>query len=93
MNWLEIRQTYPDQWLIIEALEAQTAPDRQRLLKRIAVIERCSSGSSALERYRQLHQQYPTREFYYVHTSRVELDIREVQWLGVRRSYAAGIER
>jgi len=93
MKWNEIRNTYPQQWLIIEALEAHTTPGQQRRLDRISVIERCSSGKAAFERYRQLHQQYPNREFYYIHTSRQELDIREVQWLGVRRKHAAGIER
>jgi hypothetical protein len=89
MTWTEIRAAYPDQWLIIEALEARTTPERQRLLEHIAVIERCSGGSSALERYAQLHRQHPQREFYYVHTSRPELDIHEVQWMGIRRGYAA----
>jgi hypothetical protein len=93
MNWEDIRQVYPDQWLIIEALEARTSADQQRLLDKIAVIERCAEGASAFGRYRQLHQQHPQREFYYVHTSRPNLDIREVQWLGVRRNHAAGIER
>jgi hypothetical protein len=93
MKWAEIRAGYPDQWLVIEALEAQTTPDQLRILRRIAVVERCISGRTAFERYRQLHQEYPNRELYYVHTSREELHIREVHWLGVRRSHAARIER
>lgn len=70
MNWAEIRTVYPDEWLVVEALEAQTTPDQHRMLERIAVVERCASGSAAFERYRQLHQQYPSRELYYLHTSR-----------------------
>jgi hypothetical protein len=45
-----------------------------------------------LDSYRRLHQQYPSREFYFVHTSREELDIREQQWLGIRRSHAHRVE-
>jgi hypothetical protein len=93
MNWAEMRAVYPDQWLIVEALEAQTTADRQRVLGRIAVVERCADGEKAFERYRQLHNQYPSREYYYLHTSREQLDIREVQWMGVRRSHAAGAAR
>jgi len=85
MLWPEIRTAYPDQWLIIEALEAHTTADNQRLLERIAIIESCPDGSVAMQRYRLLHQQHPQREFYFVHTSRQELDIRERQWLGIRR--------
>lgn len=90
MRWSEVREKYPEQWLIIEALEAHTEGE-QRRLDQIAVVETCPDGSSALQRYRQLHQQYPLRELYYVHTVREELDIRERQWLGIRRHHAAHV--
>lgn len=88
MIWPDIRRAYPDQWLIVEALEAYTTPDRRRRLARLAVVESCPDGSAAMKRYRQLHHQYPWREFYFVHTSREELDIYERQWLGIRLSHA-----
>ncbi len=78
---------------MIEALEAQTTPEQNRHLIRITVVEICLDGSVAFEGYRQLHQAYPNREFYYVHTSREQMDIREIHWLGIRSTYAAGIER
>ena len=93
MQWSEVRKAYPDQWLVIEALNAYTTPDRRRCLEGIAVIESCSDGNAAMEKYRNLHQQYPHREFYFVHTSREELDIHERQGLGIRRgheTYATG---
>jgi hypothetical protein len=76
MKWPQVRTAYPDQWLVIEALEAHTE-DRQRILDRIAVIETCSSGKAAMDCYRQLHREYPLREFYFVHTSRDTLEIVE----------------
>lgn len=85
MEWTAIRKAYPDQWLIVEALSAYTATDGLRVLERMAVLEQCRDGSEALTRYRRLHQEYPQREFYFVHTSRQELSIHERQWLGVRR--------
>jgi hypothetical protein len=88
MQWHEIRKNYPDAWLVIEALQAHSASGNLRHLDKIAVIERCPSGESALSSYRRLHQQYPEREFYYVHTSRELLEIREQQWMGVRRGHA-----
>jgi len=93
MQWSEVRKAYPNQWLIIEALQAHSTPDNRRLLDKIAIIERCADGVTAMQSYRQLRQQYPTREFYFVHTSREELDIRERQWLGIRRSHASVAER
>lgn len=81
MLWEEIRKAYPDQWLVIEALEAHTTPDHQRHLVRLAVIASCEDGKEALTRYRKYHQDYPQREFYYVHTRRKVLDIREQYYL------------
>ena len=92
MQWFEIRQVYPNEWLIIEALQAHTTSTDQRQLDRIDVVERCTDGKNALLRYRFLHQQYPMREFYFVHTSRDELDIRKQQSLGFRRSHAVIVE-
>ena len=92
MQWTEIRQAYPDQWLIIEALDAHTAEDR-RVLDRIAVIEMCPDGAFALKSYRRLHQQYPDREFYFVHTRREELEIIERRWTGIRRGSEVNPQR
>jgi len=85
MQWPEIRRAYPDQWLVIEALQAHTTPGSNRDLGHIAVVESCDDGRAAMQSYRRLHQLYPGREFYFVHTSRAELDIRERAWTGIRR--------
>ena len=92
MKWSEIRKAYPDQWLVVEALQAHTTPKNRRCLDNIAVVDYCADGSAALESYRRLHHLYPSREFYYVHTSRDDLDIREQRWLGIRRGYAHRVE-
>jgi hypothetical protein len=91
MRWSEVREAYPEKWLIIEAMEAHTEGNR-RLLDRIAVVEVCSDGAAAMQSYRRLHQEFPLREFYFVHTSREVLDIKERWWAGIRRKYAAYTE-
>ena len=93
MIWTEVRKAYPNQWLVIEALEAHSTPDHHRQLDCVAVIESCPDGTAAMQRYRGLHQQYPAREFYFVHTSREDLDIHERQWIGIRSSHAVNAER
>ena len=87
MRWEKVREQYPDQWLVIEALEAHTEDDRRKL-EQMTVVEVCADGAAAYQRYRELHRQHPGREFYFVHTARQELDIRERHWLGLRRNYA-----
>ena len=59
------------------------------MLDRIAAVEVCPDGAAAMHSYRRLHQQYPTREFYFVHTARENLDIKERWWMGIRRNDAA----
>ena len=93
MLWSEIRIVYPDQWLVIEAIEAHTTPSNQRMLDKIAVIETCADGLIAMERYRHYHSQFPGREFYFVNTSREGLDIRERHWVGIRKNHEIAVER
>lgn len=91
MIWSEIRKAYPEQWLVIEALEAHTTANNRRQLDKLAIIESCADGSTAMQRYREWHQQYPLREFYFVHTSREHLDIRERQWTGIRTGFDTAV--
>lgn len=77
---------------MIESIKAYTTADSHRILDEIAVIEICNDGNSAMHRYRQLHAQFPLREFYFVHTSQANLDIREQHWVGIRRDHRAVIE-
>jgi hypothetical protein len=88
MQWSEVRTAYPNEWLIIKALKAETDANNQRQLRQMTITEHCVDGSAAMQSYRRLHQQYPTREFYFVHTSRDSLEIREQLWVGVRGLHA-----
>jgi len=88
MLWHDIHSRYPNQWMIVEALTARTDGSR-RLIDEMAVVELREDGGGALQRYRELHRQHPEREFYYLHTSREELDIHVRPWRGIRASYSA----
>jgi hypothetical protein len=88
MKWLEVRRKYPNQWLVIEALQAHTTSESQRILDAVKVIEHCADSANAMQAYRRLHERHPEREFYFAHTSREMLDIRERIWAGIRRGNA-----
>ncbi len=49
MHWPEIREAYPERWLVVEALEAHSTPDSRRHPDKIAV-EKFSDGSSLVPR-------------------------------------------
>ena len=83
MKWSEIRHRYPDQWLLIEAIEARSEPG-QRIVEDIAVLDSYPDSVSAMKRYTSLHHEAPQRELYVFDTDREELDIRERRWLGIR---------
>jgi hypothetical protein len=84
MLWEEVKKAYPNQWVIIEAIEAYTKEDR-RIIDRITVVDNFQNDNNkALLQYLQLHRKHRERELYVVHTSRPALDIIEQQWIGVR---------
>ena len=83
MQWSEIRRHYPDEWLLIEAIEARSE-NGHRILDDIAVVASFPDSVAAMKRYTSLHHEAPHRELYVCHTQRQELEIRERRWLGIR---------
>ena len=82
MQWNEIREHFPHQWLLIEALAAHSVED-QRILDDIAVVQSFSDWVSGWNGYKDLHRKDPQRELYVLHTDREHLDIGEIRWLGL----------
>ena len=52
MDWQSVREAYPDQVLIIEALSAYTTEEHVHVIERMSVIEQCADGAAAFARYR-----------------------------------------
>jgi hypothetical protein len=83
MQWTDIRRSYPRQWLLVEALAAQSRAGR-RIVEDLAVVDTYSDGMAAMTGYKELHRREPGRELYVVHTDREALDITELHWFGIR---------
>lgn len=84
MRWEDVRKSYPQQWVIIEAVEAHTEESR-RIIENIQLVEMFGEDNNgALRRYVRLHNVHPEKEYYVVHTSRPELNVKERIWTGVR---------
>ncbi len=83
MNWQEIRARYPQQWLLVEAVQAHSEAGG-RVLEALAVVNAFGGSSSALKAYAALHREAPERELYVFHTSRETLNVAERRWLGIR---------
>lgn len=83
MRWSEVRRHYPDQWLLIEAIEAHSEDDR-RILDDVAVVDVFEDSVRAMKEYASRHRAAPERELYVFDSDRESLDIVERRWLGIR---------
>ncbi len=86
MEWKDIRQHCPEQWVLVEAVEAHTEGN-MRIVDSLALINTFADSVTALQAYKQLHRASPLRELYVAHTSRMELEITERVWLGILPGY------
>ncbi|MCI0489835.1 MAG: hypothetical protein L0229_24860 [Blastocatellia bacterium] len=68
---------------MIEALKAHSTSGK-RVLEQLTVVDAFADSLKAMDSYKQLHEQFPKREFYVVYTDRKQLDISERRWLGIR---------
>ena len=83
MIWQEIRNVYPKQWILVEAIKAHSELGK-RILEQMTVIESYKDSLVAMKEYRELHKQYPERELYVLHTDKEKIEIAEKKWFGIR---------
>ena len=75
MNWQEIREQFPHRWLVVEALDGRTEGGK-RVIKQLDVLDSFGDDwQRAWEYYKHVHQVDRMREYYVLHTDRLELDI------------------
>jgi hypothetical protein len=76
MEWQEIRERYPHQWIVVEATGTKSENERL-ILGELGVFGTYPDGVEAIKARAQWQRRYPTREFYFLHTDRVTPDIRD----------------
>lgn len=80
MNWADVRKAFPKQWVLIEAVQAFTNDESERILEEVAPLKKFSNSPEAMRAYQELHRENPTRELYVLHTSRNNPNIIEKKW-------------
>jgi hypothetical protein len=85
MKWEKVRENYPNQWVLVEAIEAHSESGK-RILEQLAVLNTFPDSLIAMRSYKELHKKSPNRELYVLHTDRKALDILERKWIGIRGS-------
>ena len=76
MKWKDIRDEYPDSWILLEAIEAHS-DQKKRVVDKIAVLDIFNNSDEAMKAYRELHKKTPEREIYVAHTKNKNLEIEE----------------
>ena len=85
MKWEEVCQAFPEEWVLIEAVQAYTNEESERILEEVAPLKKFSNSPEAMRAYQELQRKNPTRELYVLHTSRKKPNIIEKKSVGVRR--------
>ncbi|WKB36016.1 hypothetical protein QS257_01550 [Terrilactibacillus sp. S3-3] len=70
----------PDQWVLIEAIQAYTNEESERILEEVAPLKKFSNSSEAMRAYQELHRENRSRELYVLHTGRKKPNIIEKKW-------------
>ena len=83
MIWQKVREQFPNQWLLVEAIKAYSDQGK-RIVEDLSVVEVFSDSLSAMRKYGELHHEHPTREFLVLHTEREIIEITERYWVGIR---------
>ncbi|MEM6282701.1 MAG: hypothetical protein AAF787_10950 [Chloroflexota bacterium] len=82
MNWEQIREEHPNQWVVFEALAAHDE-DKKRIIDKLSLVNAFGEDSiSAWKHYAQLHRENPHSEYYVYHTTHEKLDIGIIDGLG-----------
>lgn len=84
MKWEQVREQYPEQWVLVEAISAYSK-NSIRYLDELSVISHFPDSTPAWKEYKKLHLAQPTREYYIFHTDHHTIEVKEQKFIGVRR--------
>lgn len=84
MKWEQVRDHYPEQWVLVEAISAYSK-NSIRYFDELSVISNFPDSTLAWKEYKKLHLAEPTREYYIFHTDHKAIEVQEQRFIGVRR--------
>jgi hypothetical protein len=84
VKWEQVRELYPEQWVLVEAISAYSE-NSIRYLEELSVISNFPESTYAWKEYKKLHLAEPSREYYIFHTDHQTIEVKEQKFIGVRR--------
>ncbi|WP_138495286.1 hypothetical protein [Paenibacillus pinistramenti] len=83
MNWSTVRDKYPDRWVLVEALSAESS-NHKRSINNMSVILDFLDPKDAWSSYKKLHLSDPSRELYVFYTGNEIIEVIEQPFTGIR---------
>lgn len=83
MKWPTIREQYPNNWVLVEALNAMSLSDK-RIIEEMSVISNFPDSRQAWKDYKSKHLTNPERELYIFFTGNESIEVHEQSFMGYR---------
>lgn len=83
MDWSNVREKYPDKWVLVEALSTYSS-NQKRNINNMSVISEFLNPKEAWASYKKLHLSDPSRELYIFYTGNETIEVIEQPFTGIR---------
>lgn len=83
MRWEEVREKYPNRFVLVEAIKA-SSKNQVRTIEEMAIIKEYEDSKQAWNGYKEHHRENSKRELYIFHTSKENIEVIEGYFTGVR---------
>ena len=86
MKWKEVRESFPNNWVLFEVVEAYSKSGK-RHIEKLTVVDSFVDWLEAVKKYKETRKINPYGEFYFFNTAKEELEILERDYLSLRGFY------
>ncbi|WP_152400471.1 hypothetical protein [Paenibacillus cellulositrophicus] len=83
MKWSNVRNIYPNRWVLVEAL-ATHSNNHQRTIEEMSIVSEYDDPKDAWASYKKLHLSEPTRELYIFYTGNEYIEVIEQSFTGIK---------
>ncbi len=89
MQWTDVRQHFPDQWVLMETVKAHS-DNGKLIIEEVSVLNHFADSTEMFREYARLHHESPLRALVFFHTSREILDIEilDIEILDIQERHA-----
>ncbi|NQZ11526.1 MAG: hypothetical protein HRT35_30615 [Algicola sp.] len=91
MLWSEVRKSYPNMWVVIEAMKSHKEGN-EKTIEEVAVVNSFKESGDAYHNYQQVHQKEPHRNYLFASTKNEELKVQVQHWGGGSGKYQSIVE-